>query len=301
VESPFWNGVELSVSFDTGEGTTKQVEGTRADEAQAVTLSPTVTGGRFTSATIRWSSDPKNARSQESLKRWKDLARGAIDGVERELRTTARPAEAQLRELQQQELQLRADDPDFAFLVRQGWSYSFAGSYSTPALQPKTWTARIIASWAPDPCEGDCASGAFTFNFAYTGYLNAQPTGDGDTTRSRDFTAAVQFDRRIGRSEHALAITLGGYGQWQGSEGVLQFPADSATLPGTTIPIPPEGLKILTEKGWLGAFQAGLVFTLPGGVKAPLTLAYSNRTEFRKRPEVRAFFGVLLNTFALQN
>lgn len=194
IPSPVWNGLELSASFDTGKGTTKEIRGI-----------------------------PENA-SQEVIRRL----------------------------------------------------------------------------WAPAPCS-NCGIGAFTLNAAWTGYAEAQPNGERDETATlRDATTAFQFDRDVGPDDTPIALFVSGYFQWQANKGVLQIAPDTTTLPGTTIPIPADGLKILTQKGWLRVFQAGIVFTLPGGVKAPLSFAYANRTEFRKKPDARGFIGLLLNTAALR-
>lgn len=323
-----WNGFELSATFDAGNGATDSMRGT-LEGGTEVEFTPSVSDGTFTSAGFRWSSDSGNARTAKNQQARQDYVSTATRSFARSRTndTSCLPAvgmtrsklEALSTALEQGgrvELDRAIEDAgltvDCVALAEEhlvasarvagekaapqsGWQYAFEGKYETPAQKPKMYSGVMAISWTPKPCDS-CDAGKFTLNAGASVYVDPQPTGQGtETERMRNVTAALQFDRTVGK-ESPVKLSLGGYSQWQVAPGIIEFKKDAKVIPGTTIAIPEGGLKILGEKGWLGVVQAALEFALPGGLKAPLSVTYSNRSEFNNKPDVKAFLGVLLST-----
>jgi hypothetical protein len=187
------------------------------------------------------------------------------------------------------------------------------GSYAEPALQPKLVNVRFSYAWSPGSpndsaqCAGSLAQsqtqtcsnpGTVTFNAGVDIYRDAQPTGIAtNTARFRDAQAALQFDRPLGSGTSPAQLSIGAYYQYQRYSSIFVVPAGSTVVPNTNIPLPPNGAAVLTgSKGSLYLVQAMLTLQIPtAGVKVPIGISWSNRTDLVTGNEVRAHIGLTFN------
>ena len=147
---------------------------------------------------------------------------------------------------------------------------------------PDNYTIRFIA-------EGEFGSHFdLTANVATT-YQREGEIGTTEITKVggwRDFQAAAQLDIPLGSLQKRLGAGAGigapvlGFGllvQKLNDRGAVNFGGTAFTL----------------EPGWVEAFQAKVSIPVKGaGVKIPLSLTYSNRTELIKEKQLRGHIGV---------
>ncbi|HTS60791.1 MAG TPA: hypothetical protein VMH28_02145 [Candidatus Acidoferrales bacterium] len=187
------------------------------------------------------------------------------------------------------------------------------GTYSEPALQPKLINARFSYAWSPGTpkdsaqCAADlslsqnqsCSNpGTLTINAGADIYQTPQPTGVGaNTARFRDAQVALQFDRPLGSATSPAQLSIGAYYQYQRYPSIFMVPPGSTTVPNTSIPLPPNGATVLTNsKGSLFLAQAMLTIQIPtAGIKVPIGISWSNRTDLVTGNEVRAHIGITFN------
>jgi hypothetical protein len=183
---------------------------------------------------------------------------------------------------------------------------TFEYAYARPDNQPRISTARLIFTLHPGtltsdtwpaagngaaagaaPSTGGKKSGnvndtAITFNFAADLYDNPPP----GTSVLRDLQAALQFDHHFGTT----IATLGGYYQYQHSPNTLTIgPGNLA--PGTNIMLNGQTATLLAPKGNIGVAQAMVTFALKSGIKLPVSVTWSNRTDLIKGNELRGHVG----------
>jgi len=187
-------------------------------------------------------------------------------------------------------------------------------TYSEPTLQPKLFNAKISYAWSPGTaknpaqCTADlnqsqnqtCANpGTLTFNGGVDLYQTEQPTGVAqNTSRFRDAQAAFQFDRPLGPAASPAQLSIGAYYQYQRHPGIFMVPTGATTVPNTNIPLPPAGAAVLTDaKGSLYVVQAIVTVQIPSaGIKMPIGISWSNRTDLVRGNEVRAHVGFTFNS-----
>jgi hypothetical protein len=166
-------------------------------------------------------------------------------------------------------------------------------NFAQPALQPKLHTVRVAYAFSPKRSDGGANPGTVTVNAGFGYYDDPQPTGTGfDTVRWRDVHLAVQFDRPLGPPDSAAQLSIGAYYQYQKHPNVIEIPLGATVLPGTSVPLPPAGAKLLGDAGSLVVGQALLTIRIPGsGLRMPLGFSWSNRTELATGNEVRGHVG----------
>ena len=188
-------------------------------------------------------------------------------------------------------------------------------TYSEPMLQPKIINTKLSYAWSPGtgsrtkaaactsaatPQSGSCGNpGTVTVNFGADLYQTPQPTGVAtSTSRFRDVQAAFQFDGPIGSATSPAQFSLGGYYQYQPKPGVFMVPSGATTVPNTDIPLPPNGATILTNtRGSLFVVQAVVTVQIASaGVKVPIGISWSNKTDLVNGNEVRAHIGFTFNS-----
>jgi len=175
---------------------------------------------------------------------------------------------------------------------------TFEATYSEPSLQPKVVDATAIFAWSPK-AKGTTNPGTLTLNGGVSFYTKAQPTDTrGNTSTIKDAQFAGQFDRPLGTSG-AATLSIGGYFQYQLSPGLINIPAGTVA-PGTNIPLPGNAMQLLAPKGTIAVAQASITLQLPNsGVKVPIGISWSNRTDLLTGNEIRAHIGFTFDTHSL--
>jgi hypothetical protein len=163
--------------------------------------------------------------------------------------------------------------------------------YSRPVNQPRISTARLAYTLRPGvakPSANQLAGPqirndtAITFNVAADMYNNPPP----GTGALRDLSAGLQLDHHFG----STVATLAAYYQYQREKAALQFgPGNLA--PYTNIVLPGPSATLLVPKGNIILTQGKVTFSLKNGVKLPVGVTWSNRTELINANEVRGHVG----------
>jgi hypothetical protein len=166
-------------------------------------------------------------------------------------------------------------------------------THDIPADQPEQSTFRIIVDkkfWGEktDPL------GSLTFNGGITFYESV-PAGV-KTGRLRDAQAALQFERKVGKTswQNRPVVSLAGYYQYQVEKSILKFDSQSQT-PIVPIPLPQPAVVVLDNKGGIGVVQGKLTIPVAGALSVPIAVSWSNRTELLKANEVRGQFGISID------
>jgi hypothetical protein len=157
-----------------------------------------------------------------------------------------------------------------------------------PQNQPSQSSAKLILSWRPDTP----AALQLTFNSTAAWYDHTPPQGA--VRRFRDAQASLQADTHLTNpgGRFTATLSLGYYFQYMADDALLTIPS-SNLAPGTSIALPGDASVLLKTKGTIHIAQVGVTFSVNGtGIKLPLTLSYSNRTELIKASDMRGHFGI---------
>ena len=96
----------------------------------------------------------------------------------------------------------------------------------------------------------------------------------------------------------AVALTLGGYFQYQMSPALIMIPG-GATAPGG-VPLPGDATMLLAPKGTIAVAHASITLQIPNsGIRLPIGISWSNRTELLTGTEVRAHIGFSFDTHSV--
>ena len=171
--------------------------------------------------------------------------------------------------------------------------------YLEPALQPKLFNATVVFAWSPKG-KGTVNPGTFTLNGGMSMYTKAEPSdAKGSTTFWHDGTLAAQFDRALGGGGAPAMFSLGTYIQYQASPGLIDIPAGTMA-PGTNVVLPGNATMLLAKQGTIAVVQASLTLHLPNsGIKVPIGISWSNRTELVTGHEIRAHLGFNFDSHSL--
>ena len=177
-------------------------------------------------------------------------------------------------------------------LDKYTWSVEYDDD--RPQNQPSQSSIKIVLSWRPKVQGTATPAGPLqvTFNANAAMYDHAPPRGT--VKRFRDAQAALQADRSLtGAKAHVgAALTFGYYFQYMADNALLKIPSGDLA-PGTSIALPGDASVLLNTKGAIHIAQLGVIFTVSGtGIKMPLTLSYSSRTELIKASTMRGHFGL---------
>jgi hypothetical protein len=167
-------------------------------------------------------------------------------------------------------------------------TYSFEYDDNRPSNQPTQSVGKFILSGRPDSGE----KWQITFNSSISWYDQAPPQSA--VKRLRYGQAALQVDRALMKPAATIGVALGGgyYFQYMADNSLLTLP-NSALAPGTSIPLAGNASALLNTKGAVHLGQAQVTFSIKGtGIKIPLALSVSNRTELIKASNVVGHFGI---------
>jgi hypothetical protein len=164
-----------------------------------------------------------------------------------------------------------------------GSSFTLEGDFNHPVEQPETYTGRMIYSHP----EGKAL---WTVNGAFTLYGPMQPGSK--YQRLRDGQLSAEFDTPLGNPNNDLVTLTGAfYMQYQTDPSVLNITAGNL-VPGTTITLPPNAQVLLGPQGLIVIGQGKLTINTKSGIKIPLAVEYSNKTDLLNAADVRGNFGI---------
>jgi hypothetical protein len=190
-------------------------------------------------------------------------------------------------------------------------------TYSAPVQKPATHDASAVISELfrggktklpnstcttidTDTCRTFMSGAQLTGNFAASIYSTV-PAGAA-YGRFRDVQLSAEFDKPFGGTVAVPrgTFSVAGYGQYQYDPTVLNI--TSANLaPGTNITLPANAQVLLGTAGWLGVIQGKLVISLSQGLKVPLAIKWSNKTDLLQANDVRGQIGLSYDLSALSS
>ncbi|MEO8593275.1 MAG: hypothetical protein ABI759_08135 [Candidatus Solibacter sp.] len=191
----------------------------------------------------------------------------------------------------------------FFNLTRQGFALgnmpmlTASLTYSEPTLQPKVIDGKFSFAWSPKS-NGPVNPGTLTVNGGLSFYTKPQHKDTkGGTARFRTADFAFQFDRPVD-ANGAVALTLGGYFQYQNAPSLIFIPPGT-TAPGG-VPLPGNAVELLAPKGTIAVAHASITLQIPGsGVKVPIGISWSNRTQLVTGNEIRGHIGFNFDTHSI--
>ena len=96
----------------------------------------------------------------------------------------------------------------------------------------------------------------------------------------------------------AVALTLGGYFQYQMSPALILIPPGT-TAPGG-VPLPGNATMLLAPKGTIAVAHASITLQIPNsGIRLPIGISWSNRTELVTGSEIRGHIGFSFDTHSV--
>jgi hypothetical protein len=167
-------------------------------------------------------------------------------------------------------------------------TYSVEYDNNRPSNQPSQSIVKFIVSGRPSASE----KWLLTLNSSAAWYNEAP--AQVSVSRFRYGQAALQLDRSLTASSSNLgaALSAGYYFQYMADNSLLTLPS-TALAPGTSIPLPGNASVLLNSKGTIHIGQAQVTFSIKGtGIKFPVALSFSNRTELIKASNVVGHFGI---------
>jgi hypothetical protein len=158
-------------------------------------------------------------------------------------------------------------------------------TYSRPANQPETHNVRIIYG------QTFSRNQLISINTAATLYGTQLPAG-AKYGRFRDFQFSGEFDRPLGDSAtHPATLSFAAYGQYQFDPTVLNI-TQGDLAPGTNIVLPGNAQVLLGTSGWLVLLQGKVTIDIKSGLKIPVAVKWSNKTDLLNAHDVRGQVGV---------
>jgi hypothetical protein len=219
---------------------------------------------------------------------WYDGARKALAAAPRDEAAIRAVLSEQLEQL---EAAMRRLDPDldsragaaldayarYFNITRQGFEpgnlpmLTLEGTYQQPAAEPRHFDATAIFAWSPKG-KGTVNPGTLTVNAGASLYTKAPAIWRGTQT-------AVQFERPINGS---AALALGGYFQYLMNPALI------------------DPRLVVAGRGSIAVANATVTLRFPNsGVKVPVGVSWSNRTELVTGSEIRGHIGLSFDSHAL--
>jgi hypothetical protein len=167
------------------------------------------------------------------------------------------------------------------------WTFSLEYNDDRPQNQPSQSSLKFIAS-------GRDAAGNLQFTFNASAARYDHKPAQGAVKQFRDAQASLQLDRALTAADarYGATLSIGYYFQYMADDALLTIPSGNLA-PGTSIALPGDASVLLKTKGSIHIAQVGVTFRIRDtGVKVPLTVSYSNRTELIKANNMRGHFGV---------
>ena len=170
---------------------------------------------------------------------------------------------------------------------------TFDYSYNRPLNQPETHDVKLIYAYN----FGD--RGMLTFNGAISIYGGTIPAG-AKYGRLHDGQISGEYDRTLFGKDGSIQtqLSLGGYWQYQPNPSVLNIAAGTVA-PGTSIPLPNGTQEFVGTAGSLWVTQAQFTIKGAGGIRIPIGVSWSNKTDLLGGSKVGAQVGISYNFSSL--
>jgi len=189
-----------------------------------------------------------------------------------------------------QALAERAAEEDIIYSSSWKPTLSLEYDLNTPANQPTNSVFKIIGSWVPNTHR--IKNWTFTLNGAASIYNSQPPSSVPSGTRIRDFQLSGEGDYKIPKSLPIVGqptLTWAYYYQDQTSPSLLKVPISGLPITGLSS----STNEVFTTRGPIniGQFRISLGKS-SSGVKVPLSMTVSNRTELLTGMDVRGQVGI---------
>ena len=156
--------------------------------------------------------------------------------------------------------------------------------YSTPQNQPDTHDVRLIYGYTPAK-----GIGLLSINAGISLYATV-PSG-AQYGRLRDGQISAEYDRPFTANGIPATFSLAGYWQYQPDPGVLNITAGNLA-PGTNVPLPGDAQVLLGTAGSLWVTQAKIAINAKSGIKVPIAVKWSNKTDLLSGNKLGAQVGI---------
>lgn len=157
-----------------------------------------------------------------------------------------------------------------------------------PAGQASTSNMRLILDWPMNAQTRLVANAAATF-------YDSSASDAAGVDRYRDAQLGAELDHALGKYSilGPATVSIAGYYQYQHAPSLLSVDPLNP-VPGVTfVGLPANAKTVLATTGDIWLAQARLALTPPrSGVKVPVSVTYSNRTELIDKPAWRAQIGI---------
>ena len=256
--------------------------------------------GEFSQYTI-WLAQTRGRLRDQPANEWERILREQLDVLLEKLRTLDPDFDRKMEDVGAAYARYFALQRSLSSTLVTDPALTVEYTYSQPPLQPQLNIVKFAWAYSPQPSGAPTNPGTVTLNAGVEFFSVPQPTGVRQNTSPwKDIQAAIQFDRPIGPPDSPTVLSVGGYFQHQLNPGVITIPTGATKLPGTTIPLPAAGNALLAEKGTHAAVQAVLTIRLSAsGLKLPIGISWSNRTELVTGTQVSAHVGFTFDTSPL--
>lgn len=164
---------------------------------------------------------------------------------------------------------------------------TFEYSFNRPQNQPETHDFRLILGYTPKS-----AVGLISLNAAASIYGNSLPVG-AKYGRLHDGQVSLEYDRpfTLKSNPNQATFSLAAYWQYQPDPSVLNITPGNL-VPGTTIQLPQNAQVLLGTAGSLWVAQAKITINGKSGIKIPIGVSWSNKTDLLAGSSVGAQVGI---------
>lgn len=164
---------------------------------------------------------------------------------------------------------------------------TFEYAFNRPQSQPETHDFRLILGYTPKN-----AAGLFSVNAAASIYGSTIPAG-AKYGRLHAGQVSVEYDRpfTVKSNPNQATFSLAAYWQYQPDPSVLNITAGNL-VPGTTIQLPQNAQVLLGTAGSLWVTQAKITINGKSGIKIPIGVSWSNKTDLLAGSKVGAQVGL---------
>ena len=164
---------------------------------------------------------------------------------------------------------------------------TFEYAFNRPQNQPETHDFRLILGYTPKN-----AIGLLSVNAAASIYGSTIPAG-AKYGRLHAGQVSVEYDRplTLKSNPNQATFSVAAYWQYQPDPSVLNITADNL-VPGTTIQLPQNAQVLLGTPGSLWVTQAKITVNGKSGIKIPIGVSWSNKTDLLASSKVGAQVGI---------
>jgi hypothetical protein len=164
---------------------------------------------------------------------------------------------------------------------------TFEYAFSRPQSQPETHDFRLVLGYTPKN-----GTGLLSVNAAVSVYGSTIPAG-AKYGRLHDGQISAEYDRpfTIRSNPNQATFSLAAYWQYQPDPSVLNITAGNLA-PGTNIQLPQNAQVLLGTAGSLWVTQAKITINGKSGIKIPIGVSWSNKTDLLAGNKVGAQVGI---------